>query len=86
MTADDSELVLRILVIYRRPRDFPDGHIVRGQAAYRDGRVVPEPGAVAFTGDDESTLAAARRHCEALQKVRVERDPNDDPCIVECWI
>ena len=70
---------LDLYVVYRNPSDFPGQYVVRRQVAgpgviFKDAR----PLAV-------GNLAAVRA---ALPTglVRLERDPNDDPCIFEVWL
>lgn len=65
-------------VIYERPRDFPDGFIVR-----RWDINGPDP--IPGPAYAEPTLEAARRHVPP-GLVRLPRFENDEPHIVEAWL
>ncbi len=85
---------LTVWVIYRNPRDYPGRFVVRAQDVFAGN---PEPVrrpecAVC------NTLSQARAALPRFQThehegrtygselVRMERQPNDDPTIVETWI
>lgn len=70
-----SELVQ--YVIYERPSDHPEGYVVRQWRITRHG-AQPEGYIVA------DSLQAARDRVP-LGKVCLDRQPDDDPCIVEVW-
>jgi len=81
-----SEPFLVVYVVYRRPRDYPEHeYVVRRQW------VAATPGNPTRIERDEwpcfmgATLEAARASIP-LGKVRIERDPKDDPVIVETWL
>lgn len=88
MPPDATDRVLRLLVIYRRPLDYPDHYVVRAQWVCRDGRVEPEPHAWLYPikGDGEAALEAARADCRSKGLTRLGREVDDDPVIVESWI
>ena len=73
---------LEMYVVYSRPRDYPDKFVVRRWAIGRKpGEPVAEPDWF-YLGDSlDQVRAHVPGHC-----VRLERDPNDEPQIVECWI
>jgi|HubBroStandDraft_6_1064221.scaffolds.fasta_scaffold3971273_2 hypothetical protein len=70
---------LEMYVVYERPRDYPDKFVVRRWGCRAEG-AVPEDWFVLGTTLDE-VRAAIPRHC-----VRLERDPRDEPQIIEVWI
>lgn len=79
MTAE-PEVVLTQYTIYERPKDYPDGFVVREWHIVR-GRDTPVAGAVVATVD---TLGDARAAVpDGLY--RIGRQPGDDPVIVEVW-
>lgn len=65
----------RVHVVYARPRDFPNGFVVRG---WSDG--TPERGCIVLP-----TREKASAWCRALGLVRLGRDPECDPVIAEVW-
>lgn len=78
---------LRILVIYRRPLDYPDAYVVRAQRVIMgSGQIRPDAQALVFAigGDDAGALEAARAVCEGM--TCLGRMPDDEPQIVESWI
>jgi len=66
-------------VVYNHPKDFPEGFIARLHLAV-DGRTLPTA-AVQRAG----TLAELR---DLLPRglVRIARNPQDDPVILETWL
>ena len=70
--------VFSMWVIYERPRDFPQGFIVRRWDITGPG---PTPGP-AYA---ELTLEAARRHVPPGLEC-LPRFENDEPTIVEAWL
>lgn len=69
---------MRMYVIYERPRDYPDRYVLRqwiidGEARPTGWFVVAE------------TLDAVRKFVPR-QCIRFERNPSDEPQIVESWI
>jgi hypothetical protein len=72
---------LDMWVVYNRPRDYPDHFVVR---RWIIGLVPgePVPDGSFYLG---STLEEVRRAIPP-HLVRLERDPNDEPQIIECWI
>lgn len=67
-------------VIYEKPKDFPDKFVVR-----RFVIAGPEPAPDKEPWAVVDTLEAARKKVPWGQ-YRIERDPSDDPVIVESWI
>lgn len=71
---------LAVWVIYHRPKDFPDGYVLRCQYAMPDGTV---------KADD---MAWQTESLEAARKIvppgltMMARNPEDDPHIVETWL
>jgi hypothetical protein len=70
---------LTIWTIYDRPTDYPDSYVVRPWIL-SSGSEHPIPGAAVAAPD----LDAARDLVPA-GSFRMERNPDDDPCIVETW-
>jgi hypothetical protein len=77
-----SATVMEMFVIYERPRDYPDKFVVR---RWLIGVVPGVPTADADWFHLADTLDGVRAqvppHC-----VRLERDTDDEPQIVEVWI
>jgi hypothetical protein len=73
---------LEMFTVYHSPRDYPDKFVVRRR---RIGRKTGEPLADADWFYLADTLEEVRRHIPG-HCVRLERDPRDEPQIVECWI
>lgn len=71
---------MRAFAIYENPSDYPGRYVVRG-ATIAPGSITndAEPTAVV------DTLDAARAAIPA-DLVRLDRDPADDPVIVEVWV
>jgi hypothetical protein len=75
--AEIREFVL--FTIYEKPRDYPHGYVVRRWVT--DGGPEPHP--------REAMVAATLEEARALvppDLYRLQRSPEDDPCIVESWI
>lgn len=80
IAAFDSRELLRMIVIYDRPRDLPDGFVVRSWTV-KPGNVVPGE----LIGRNLADLEAARRLVpDGL--VNIGRTPDDDAKIVEVWV
>lgn len=73
--------VLELFVVYDHPTDFPDWFVIRKQTVLRSGVIHHDPNVQLF-----HTLAKARAWCEERGLTQIDRDPNDDPVIVETWI
>ncbi len=73
-----DELV--IYTIYERPSDYPDKFVVRAHAVGSDGKQY-----VSQECKLADSLKEARSHIPP-DKVRMQRQPADDPVIVETWI
>jgi len=80
-TADHPPLIT--YVVYHNPTDFPAQYVVRGHAIAA-GKVTPleQP---AYVG---GSLQAARDTIQKLDPglIRLPRDENDEPQIVEVWL
>jgi len=71
--------MLEMFIIYYRPKDHPTLYVLRKWHI----------GAGALRPDDEFALGATLDEIRSLVPdycVRLERDPNDDPVIVESWL
>lgn len=75
---------LELLVIYERPADYPESFVVRAWRPRGGVDLAPDLDPLAVV----DSLAAARDHVAARRPdaVRIERDPKDDPVIVESWL
>ena len=69
-----------IFTVYNSPKDMPGFFVVRMHIANKDGS---RPTDYAWTFLD---LWDARSALEREGLIPIERDPNDDPVIVECWV
>lgn len=78
-----SDVTLATWTIYRHPLDHPQGYVV---TEWHITAADPEPAhASTFRCD---TLAQARTYITTIAQgsVRVDRDPHDEPQIVETWL
>jgi hypothetical protein len=73
---------LEMFVVYAHPRDYPDRFVLR---RWWIGRTPGEPEADKDWFYLADTLEEVRTHVPA-HCVRLERDPHDEPQIVEVWI
>ena len=71
---------LSMWVIYERPKDYPDGFVVRRQSAVPGGQILIDR--VAQYAPD---LETARRLVPP-GLVMLTRNAEDDPVIVETWL
>lgn len=69
---------LRVFTIYKKPRDYPTGWIVR-EWTTTNGRLVPG------TATRHENLKAARNMVPPGM-VCMRRSPEDDPAVYETWI
>jgi hypothetical protein len=72
--------VLQLWTIYERPRDYPEGYVVRATQVMTGGACVMAKEASYFP-----TLVAARRSLP-LGLAHTARHPDDDPAIREVWL
>lgn len=72
--------ILKIFTVTLGTRDYPNRVALRAHVIY-PGRSEPENIVFLFR-----TLHAVRRWCLWMGLTRLERDPSDDPVIVESWI
>lgn len=72
---------LFMYVVYDHPKDYPENYVVRRGAVRDNGILFVDaiPTAVA------QTLPEAR-DAIPFGLVRVDRDPDDDPVVVETWL
>jgi hypothetical protein len=71
---------LEIFVIYERPRDYPEHFVMRRWAVSSDKKIqATDYFRLADSLDEARSYVPA--HC-----IRVERDPKDEPQVVESWI
>ncbi len=77
----DGKTGMPMYVIYDRPRDCPNYFVVRPHLIQKEGKP-PIPSRNGHLFDD---LASARQFIP-FGMIRINRDPSDDPVIVESWI
>jgi hypothetical protein len=68
-------------VIYKHPKDYPQGYVVRRWRVLRNMKVLRE-GVIATV----ATLEEARKAIPANATTCVQRSPHDDPAIFETWM
>lgn len=73
---------MRHYVVYYNPRDFPKKYVVR-RFDTGSGEVVPRKKVYLGESYDEAVAAIKKVFPDAC---RLDRDPSDDPVIVETWI
>ncbi len=83
---EGASAALTFWVIYRRPRDYPKGCVLRAQWPMRDGTVVADTIAWFSDYEDDAQSIAALRDILPPGLTCLGRQPNDDPCIVESWV
>lgn len=66
-------------IVYDHPADYPEGFLARRWLA---GAMAAEPTQTAVVG---ATLEAVRAQLP-IGLIRLARDPEDDPVIVETWM
>ena len=76
----EDEVLLATWVIFERPRDYPNGFVVRRQVAARCGGIWVDPIAVGV-----ATLEQARAEVP-VGSTNMGRFDGDDPAIKETWI
>lgn len=74
-----KEPLISLWTVYCRPKDYPYGYIARRHDVHM-GFSMPTDKIVTST-----TLEGVRRQLP-VGLVRLDRNPNDDPVIVEIWI
>jgi len=70
---------LSLWTIYEKPLDHPDGFIARRHEGCKGGH---HPTMDTVEGD----LRTIRSTFERAGLFKIERSPEDDPCIVETWV
>jgi hypothetical protein len=73
---------LWIYTIYDRPRDYPDRVVVRPWVVV-PGSLEAVPLKICRTYE---TVEQAREACRRFGLYKLDRQPGDDPCIVETWL
>lgn len=75
---------MNLWVIYRDPADYPQfKYLMRRLIVTADGMKFDTRCSGAF---DERGLEAVRSTLEGNGLCRVDRDPDDDPAILETWV
>lgn len=69
---------LIMFTVYERPRDYPQGYVVRRWECLPEGPRALE--AHPYKSLDEARGSIPEGY------YRLERMPDDDPCIVEVWL
>jgi len=80
---DEEVILLTMWVIYEHPRDFPDSYVARRWSVGRKGKE-------SFYRPEMQSIAA-KKLTTLYRKlpaglIRLERDPHDDPVILEVWL
>jgi hypothetical protein len=70
---------LPMFTVYDHPTDHPDFYVARLHLTIPE----PAPTTLAILHRD---LGALRRELASYGLVALERDPSDDPCILETWL
>jgi len=73
------EAALTMFTIYRNPKDFPPGYAIRRWLVTDQGPVAEEGRGGIWSLDEVRSMIPPGLH-------RMERQPEDDPCIVEVWL
>lgn len=71
---------LDIWTVYERPSDFPDMYVAR-RFEITAGKAEPTTEFIAA-----KLLAPVRRAMQERGLYRLDRNPNDEPQVVECWL
>jgi hypothetical protein len=80
--ASRAHATLEMFVVYDHPRDYPDHFVVRRWIiGAQPGEPLSDDGWLYIADTLEQIRNYIPPHC-----VRLERDPNDEPQIVESWI
>jgi hypothetical protein len=69
---------LILWTIYERPRDFPEGYVLRSWRTTGEWQV---PGEASYFGDLEAARAAV-----PAGLFRLPRQDDDDPAVLETWL
>jgi hypothetical protein len=75
-----DDRTMEMFVVYQRPRDFPNHFVMRRWTATA-GKAEPDQDYFILGETLDQVRQSVPRNC-----VRLERDPNDDPVIVEIWL
>ena len=68
-----------MFVVYFNPKDFPNKYVVRRQVA--------GPGTVQIDAEPLIVCGSLQQARSAISAdTRLDRDPDDDPVIVEVWL
>jgi hypothetical protein len=78
--AKKPEGAITFWVIYDRPKDFPDGYVLRAQWATKGGITASQEAWYSKTIDNLHSLLPM------WALTRMGPYPGDDPCIAEVWM
>ena len=73
-------VIMDLYVIFFNPSDFPGKYVARRQSVGPGGKITKDPRPF-MVGTLELVRAAL-----PPELTRLNRDPNDDPCIFEVWV
>jgi hypothetical protein len=77
-----QKTVMEMFVVYDRPLDYPEHYVMRRWIIGAvEGQPIPDKDYFVIAKTLDEVRVAIPPHC-----VRLERDPNDEPQIVESWI
>ena len=71
--------ILSMWVVYERPRDYPTSYVVRRHS-------ITDVGSYATSDHSVHATLEEARAAVPPWTARLERDPNDEPQILESWI
>lgn len=81
-TANNQHLML--ITLYRRPLDYPEGFVLRPSYVLR-GQIEPQVHSLAmYSPDADAPAAFVARYFPGC--VWMHRSPDDDACVVGCWL
>ena len=66
-------------VVYERPKDYPTSYVVRRHDITREGSYATPDHTVHATLEEARTAVP-------YWAMRMERNPRDEPQILECWV
>lgn len=72
--------ILCLYTVYKYPKDYPDKFVVRRWEI--NGKPQPENKEIVAVGEDLQEVRSKLPH----GLCRIERQPEDDPVIVETWL
>lgn len=75
----ETEPALTMFTVYKNPSDFPPGYALRKWSITERGPIAEEGRGGVWSLDEIRAMIPPGLH-------RMDRMPEDEPCIVEVWI